>query len=44
LRHDGASPHREEPPQGGVSNGETAASRPPQDEENCARQYDFTSS
>src|SRR5258708_1653924 len=28
-----ASRHREEPPRGGVSNGETAAARPPQDED-----------
>jgi hypothetical protein len=30
-----ASPHREEPPQGGVSNGETRPLAAPQDEENC---------
>jgi hypothetical protein len=32
LEKQGASPHREEPPQGGVSNGETRPLGAPQDE------------
>jgi len=41
LRVDRASTHREELPPGGVSNGETAPSRPPQEEENRMWHHDY---